>query len=52
MGEPYKAEFARELVDKRGETKISFYSFRTFVDMFDGPHVEPARLLHIKEHYI
>jgi threonyl-tRNA synthetase len=40
MGEPYKAEFARELAEKRGETKISFYYSGGFRDMCDGPHVE------------
>jgi threonyl-tRNA synthetase len=40
MGEPYKAEYARELADKHGLTSLGFYTSGPFVDMCDGPHVE------------
>ena len=39
MGEPYKVEYAKELVAKKGLEKISFYTDGTFVDMCEGPHV-------------
>ncbi len=40
MGEPYKRQFARELLDERGHDKLSFYRNGPFLDMCDGPHVE------------
>jgi threonyl-tRNA synthetase len=40
MGEPYKAEYARELAEKHGLTALGFYTSGPFVDMCDGPHVE------------
>lgn len=40
MGEPYKAEYARELASKHGLKSLSFYSNGKFVDMCEGPHVE------------
>lgn len=40
MGEPYKAEYARELAQKHGLTSLGFYSNGGFVDMCDGPHVQ------------
>ena len=43
MGEPYKVEYARELVAKRGLDRISFYTGGTFVDMCEGPHVESGK---------
>ncbi|MDI1450660.1 threonine--tRNA ligase [Polyangium sp. 6x1] len=39
MGEPFKAEYARELASKKGHREISFYSNGGFVDMCEGPHV-------------
>lgn len=45
MHEPYKLEYARELVEKRGMASISFYKNGGFVDMCDGPHVESTREL-------
>jgi len=40
MGEPYKAEYARELAEKHGLNALGFYTSGPFVDMCDGPHVE------------
>ncbi len=40
MGEPYKAEYARELVEKQGLESLTFYTNGPFVDMCEGPHVE------------
>ena len=43
MGEPYKVEYAKELVAKRGLETISFYTDGTFVDMCEGPHVASGK---------
>ncbi len=43
MKEPYKREYAAELVEKRGLPTISFYKNGAFLDMCDGPHVENTR---------
>ncbi|MDT5157408.1 MAG: threonyl-tRNA synthetase [Acidobacteriota bacterium] len=40
MGEPYKLEYARELVEKQSLDSLSFYSNGHFTDMCEGPHVE------------
>ncbi len=40
MGEPFKAEYAKELAGKKGMREISFYSNGSFVDMCEGPHVQ------------
>lgn len=40
MGEPYKRDFAQELLVQRGQKKLSFYRNGPFLDMCDGPHVE------------
>jgi threonyl-tRNA synthetase len=40
MGEPYKAEYARELADKHGLESLGFFTNGPFVDMCDGPHLE------------
>jgi threonyl-tRNA synthetase len=40
MGEPFKAEYARELVNKQGLGQLSFYTNGPFLDMCEGPHVE------------
>ncbi len=43
MGEPYKAEYARELIAKQGLSTLGFYTNGPFVDMCEGPHVETTR---------
>jgi len=43
MGEPYKREYARELVAKHGLGELSFYRNGSFLDMCEGPHVETTR---------
>jgi threonyl-tRNA synthetase len=45
MHEPYKLEYARELVEKRGLSTLSFYKNGPFVDMCEGPHVKSTREL-------
>jgi len=45
MHEPYKLEYARELVAKRNLPTISFYKNGPFVDMCEGPHVKSTREL-------
>lgn len=43
MGEPYKAEYAKELAEKQGLDSISFYTNGPFLDMCEGPHVESTK---------
>ena len=43
MGEPYKREYAEELVEKNGLDSLAFYRNGPFLDMCDGPHVDSAR---------
>ena len=43
MREPYKREYAAELVAKDGLRSISFYRNGPFLDMCEGPHVDTAR---------
>ncbi|MEM1230747.1 MAG: threonine--tRNA ligase [Pseudomonadota bacterium] len=43
MGEPYKREYAQELIDKHGLDSLSFYRNGPFLDMCEGPHVETTR---------
>lgn len=43
MGEPYKREYAQELVEKQGLDQLRFYTNGPFVDMCEGPHVENTR---------
>lgn len=43
MGEPYKREYAAELIEKKGLQTLSFYKSGPFLDMCDGPHVENTR---------
>lgn len=43
MNEPYKREYAQELIDKRGLLGLSFYKNGPFLDMCEGPHVENTR---------
>jgi threonyl-tRNA synthetase len=45
MGEPYKREYAAELLEKNGGEGLSFYTNGSFVDMCEGPHVEQTRQL-------
>lgn len=42
MGEPYKQEYAKELIEKEGLQSLSFYRSGSFVDMCEGPHVARA----------
>lgn len=39
MGEPYKREYAQELIEKNNLTELSFYRNGPFLDMCEGPHV-------------
>jgi threonyl-tRNA synthetase len=43
MHEPYKLEYAKELVQKHGSQTITFYKNGSFVDMCEGPHVKSTR---------
>ena len=43
MGEPYKREYAEELVGKKGLDTLTFYRSGPFLDMCDGPHVDSAK---------
>ncbi len=45
MGEPYKLEYARELVENNGLETLTFYRNGKFLDMCEGPHVEQTRQL-------
>jgi len=45
MGEPYKREYAQELIEKKGLDSLTFYTNGPFVDMCDGPHVASTREL-------
>jgi threonyl-tRNA synthetase len=42
-GQPFKAEYARELHERVGAHTISFYTSGDFVDMCEGPHVDTTR---------
>ena len=43
MGEPYKREYAAELVAKDDLASLSFYRNGSFLDMCEGPHVDTTR---------
>lgn len=43
MKEPYKREYAAELVEKRGVSSFSFYKNGPFLDMCAGPHVDNTK---------
>ncbi|MCP4867850.1 MAG: threonine--tRNA ligase [Proteobacteria bacterium] len=45
MGEPYKLEYAQDLVNKNGLETLTFYRNGPFLDMCEGPHVEQTRQL-------
>ena len=40
MGEPYKREYAEELISKHGLNSLSFYKNGHFLDMCEGPHLK------------
>ena len=42
-GQPFKAEYARDLAARAGVERISFYSSGDFEDMCEGPHVNSTR---------
>jgi len=43
MSEPYKREYALELIEKRNLQSLSFYRNGPFLDMCEGPHVTTTR---------
>ena len=43
MQEPYKREYAAELVTNNGLDSLSFYRNGPFLDMCEGPHVDSTR---------
>ena len=43
MGEPYKREYAQELLSRAGLDGLSFYRNGPFLDMCEGPHVDTTR---------
>lgn len=43
MNEPYKMEYAKELIEKKGLDTLTFYRNGPFLDMCDGPHVDKTR---------
>ena len=43
MQEPYKREYAAELVERGGLEQLSFYRNGPFLDMCEGPHVDTTR---------
>jgi threonyl-tRNA synthetase len=45
MGEPYKKEYAQELIGKSGLETLTFYRNGSFLDMCEGPHVANTRKL-------
>jgi threonyl-tRNA synthetase len=45
MGEPYKKDYAKELIENRGLTELTFFRNGPFLDMCEGPHVESTRKL-------
>ncbi len=45
MEEPHKLEYAQELIEKHGQTSLSFYTNGPFVDMCEGPHVDNTQKL-------
>lgn len=45
MDQPFKLEYARELIATRNLDSLSFYTNGPFVDLCEGPHVENTRQL-------
>ena len=43
MGEPYKREYAQELIEKNQLESLSFYRNGPFLDMCEGPHVDTTK---------
>ncbi|MEE4298564.1 MAG: threonine--tRNA ligase [Pseudomonadales bacterium] len=43
MKEPYKREYAQELLEKHGLDGLSFYRNGPFLDMCEGPHVDSTK---------
>lgn len=43
MGEPYKREYAEELVETKGLESLRFYKNGPFLDMCEGPHVPSTK---------
>ncbi|MEM7217448.1 MAG: threonine--tRNA ligase [Pseudomonadota bacterium] len=43
MNEPYKREYAQELLSKHGLDGLSFYRNGPFLDMCEGPHVDTTK---------
>ena len=43
MNEPYKREYALELLDHNDVSELSFYRNGPFLDMCEGPHVDTTR---------
>ncbi len=43
IGQPFKAEYARDLHANAGVETISFYQSGPFLDMCEGPHVDSMR---------
>ncbi len=43
MGEPYKREYAQELLSRADLNGLSFYRNGPFLDMCEGPHVDTTR---------
>lgn len=43
MGEPYKREYAQELLSRDDLDGLSFYRNGSFLDMCEGPHVDTTR---------
>ena len=42
MGEPYKRQYAEELVADKSLERLTFYRNGSFLDLCDGPHVDTA----------
>ncbi|MBV9762272.1 MAG: threonine--tRNA ligase [Acidobacteriaceae bacterium] len=45
MDQPFKLEYARELISSRNLDSLSFYTNGPFVDLCEGPHVDNTRQL-------
>ncbi len=43
MGEPYKREYAEDLISKNGLSSLTFYRNGPFLDMCEGPHVDTTK---------
>lgn len=48
MGEPYKRQYAEELIEKKNLSGLTFYRTGPFLDMCDGPHVVNTRDLPVQ----